>query len=54
MLYWCVRYLHRHPSEVDLSMDEMADVAAVAWAMERQRVEELKAIIETIAARPSL
>lgn len=40
--YYCIRYLHRHPSEVRLSLDEIADVVAVGAIIddERARIAE--------------
>ena len=30
MVLYCLKYLHRHPSEVDLSLEQLGEVAEVA------------------------
>jgi len=39
-----VRYLHRHPSEIDLTIDQMAEVAFIGREADRQRNEQLGAM----------
>jgi hypothetical protein len=36
-----VKYLHRHPSEVDLDLDQIAEVAMIAREIEERQAEML-------------
>ena len=51
MAYYCVRYLHRHPAELEhLSMDDMEEVAAVGALIDRQTREIVEAVLEQLAS----
>jgi hypothetical protein len=39
-----VKYLHRHPSELDLTIDQIAEVAFIGRQIEQSQAEALSAI----------
>jgi hypothetical protein len=39
-----VKFLHRHPSEVDLTIDQICEVAVIGQDLEKQEVEMAKAM----------
>ena len=41
--YYCIKYLHRHPSEVDLTLDQIWEVAVIAQDLEKYEIELAKA-----------
>ena len=43
-----MRYLHRHPSEVDLSIDQIAEVAYIAKEIEKHEAENSGAILKAL------
>jgi len=38
-----VKYLHRHPSEVDLTLEQIWEVAVIAQDLEKHEVAVIKA-----------
>ena len=44
MAYYTVRYLHRHPSEVDLTLDQIAEVAMIGQELEKHQVDVICAM----------
>ena len=42
--YYCVKFLHRHPSEVDLTLDQIYEVAFIGQDLEKQEAEMAKAM----------
>lgn len=51
MLYNSVRHLKRHPSETDLTLTEMTEVAWAGEVWENQIVEIVKAVMSVLAKR---
>jgi hypothetical protein len=43
-----VKYLHRHPSELDLSIDQIAEIAFVAREIEKADAENASAILKAL------
>jgi hypothetical protein len=43
-----VRYLHRHPSEVSLSIDQIAEVAYIAREIEKNEADNSGAILKAL------
>jgi hypothetical protein len=43
-----VRYLQRHPAELDLTLDQMADIAYVAREIEKAEAENASAILKAL------
>lgn len=39
MLFYSVKYLHRHPSELNLTLDQMAEVAYIADEIEKTQAD---------------
>lgn len=39
-----MKYLNRHPSETDLTLDQIAEVAMIGQEIEKQQVEMLGAL----------
>jgi hypothetical protein len=39
-----VKYLNRHPSETDLTLDQIAEVAMIGQEIEKQQVEMMSAM----------
>lgn len=44
MLWYSVKYLHRHPSELDLTIDQVAEIAMVGRQIESNQVEMVGAL----------
>jgi hypothetical protein len=43
-----VKYLNRHPSELDLSIDQIAEIAFVAREIEKADAENASAILKAL------
>ena len=43
-----MRYLQRHPTELDLTLDQMAEVAFVAREIEKAEAEKASAILKAL------
>ena len=44
ILWYSVKYLHRHPSELDLTIDQMAEVAMIGKQIDKLQIEAIGAL----------
>lgn len=51
MLYYSVRYLHRHPAELELTIEQMHDVIAVGNFLDDEKAKTIQMFAELIAKR---
>lgn len=54
MLYYSVRGLHRHPSECDLTLSELAEVAYIVDLVDEAEGKWREALLKVTAGRPTL
>jgi hypothetical protein len=43
-----VRFLHRHPTEVDLSIDQIAEIAYIGKEIDKMQAEQASAILNAL------
>jgi hypothetical protein len=47
-LYYCVKYLRRHPVEVDLTLDQIAEIALIGREIDKAEAENASALINSL------
>ena len=47
-MYYCIKYLKRHPIETDLTLDQIAEIAYVAKYIEKNEAEQATAIVKAL------
>jgi hypothetical protein len=47
-MYFCIKYLGRHPIETNLTIDQLAEVAYVARSIEKAEGENATAILKAL------
>jgi len=47
-MYYCIKYLGRHPSELNLTIDQFAEIAMVARQIEKSDAENASAILKAL------
>jgi hypothetical protein len=47
-MYYCIKYLRRHPIETDLTLDQIAEIAFVAKQIEKAEAENASAILKAL------
>ena len=48
LMYYCIKYLGRHPIETNLTIDQLAEVAYVARQIEKADGENASAILKAL------